>query len=149
DLVRRRVAAGTLRTDELIAGAIVGLVLVVGSTVLIVRYVARMPADYFVRSRPRPDHPVLAVLAIASRNLAGALLLIVGVVLALPGVPGPGVATIFIGFVLLDSPGKRRLELRLLRRPRLRAAIDRLRARHQQPPLELPPEPHPDTPGPS
>ena len=42
-----------------------------------------------------------------------------------------------IGLVLLDFPGKRRLEQRILARRRLRAAINRLRARFGREPLVL------------
>jgi hypothetical protein len=43
----------------------------------------------------------------------------------------------FIGFVLLEFPGKRRMERRLLARPRVRSAVDRLRTRFGREPLRL------------
>jgi len=72
------------------------------------------------------------------RNLAGATLVLLGVVLSVPGVPGPGLITLLVGLLLLDFPGKRRIEVAVLRRPRLRAAVDRARARRGRPPLDLP-----------
>jgi len=57
----------------------------------------------------------------------------------MPLVPGQGILTILIGLSLLDFPGKRNLELKLIRLRTVRKAINWIRARAQQPPLELPP----------
>jgi len=51
--------------------------------------------------------------------------------------PGQGLLTILIGLLLLDFPGKRALELRLLRRPALRGFLDRMRQRRGVPPFVL------------
>ena len=58
-------------------------------------------------------------------------------VLTLPGVPGQGMLTILIGLMLLDVPGKRRLERRIVGRRRILQAINRLRKRFGRPPLVL------------
>jgi hypothetical protein len=71
------------------------------------------------------------------KNLGGALLVLVGAIMALPGIPGQGVLTMIIGVTILDFPGKRRLEVRLLRRPRILGGLNRLRARFGRPPLVL------------
>ena len=102
----------------------------------------------------RPDHFVVEQSALARRfksvgariaysvakNLLGVVLVCVGVVLALPGVPGQGVLTILVGLVLLDIPSKRRFELRQVSRPRVLAAINKLRARFHKPPLIVEPD---------
>jgi hypothetical protein len=59
------------------------------------------------------------------------------VLLSLPGVPGQGILTILIGVMLLDFPGKRRLERWLVRRPAVFKGINRIRARFDKPPLVL------------
>ena len=46
-------------------------------------------------------------------------------------------ATILIGLMLIDLPGKRRLERKLVGRPRILRAINRLRKRFGSPPLVL------------
>jgi hypothetical protein len=52
----------------------------------------------------------------ASRILAGALLVVIGVVLALPGIPGPGLLVIFAGLGVLggEFDWARRLRERML-----------------------------------
>jgi hypothetical protein len=103
---------------------------------------SRLPEDFLIRPVPvivREGPGDWARLI--ARNVAGAMALVVGVLLSLPGVPGPGVATMLLGFLLLDFPGKRRLESRLLSRPHLLAAVNSLRRHLHRPPL-VPPHPH-------
>ncbi len=45
--------------------------------------------------------------------------------------------TILLGIMLLDFPGKRGLELKLVRRQQVRRALDGIRKRFNQPPLLL------------
>ena len=65
------------------------------------------------------------------------MLILIGIVLSLPGVPGQGILTILLGLIMLDIPGKRPWEARIVKRPSVRSAIDRLRAKCGKPPLEL------------
>lgn len=109
-----------------ISAAIVGVVL------------ARLPADYFVNPdarRPIDRHPVLKVLFIVARNAFGYFLIALGVVLSLPGVPGQGLLTVFMGVMLIDFPGKHRFERWLVTRRPILAGINRLRAKAGRPPL--------------
>ena len=62
---------------------------------------------------------------------------LLGIVLSIPGVPGQGLLTILLGIMLLDFPGKSTLERKLLGRPEIVKAINRLRARFDKPSLEL------------
>ena len=48
--------------------------------------------------------------------------------------------TILIGLMLMNFPGKRRLELRIIRIPAVHRGIAWMRKRYGQPPLELPEE---------
>jgi hypothetical protein len=52
--------------------------------------------------------------------------------------PGQGILTILIGISLLEFPGKRRLELAIVKRSSIRRAIDRIRQRSGTEPLNLP-----------
>jgi hypothetical protein len=99
------------------------------------------PADRFKGEGPtevgRDRHVVIRALAIVAKNLAGAVLVLLGLIMALPGVPGQGLLTALIGLTLLSFPGKRRLERRFVKVPALLRAINRVRARFARPPLEL------------
>lgn len=118
------------------------LVTFVGSIAIVTFVLVRLPATYFQTTHPRmfpwaESHPALRVLALIGKNVLGALLVLVGIILSLPGVPGQGLLTILLGIMLLDFPGKRRLELKLVRRASVLKTINRLRARFGKPALEL------------
>ena len=57
--------------------------------------------------------------------------------LAMLVLPGQGLLTILIGLMLLDFPGKRRLERRIVARPAILAMLNRMRARRGRDPLRV------------
>lgn len=104
--------------------------------------VARMPADYFVRKELPPGswrgrHPLIRWTLRATRNALGVALVLVGIPLV--PLPGPGFVTILAGLALVDFPGKRQLELRVLRVGGVSEGVNWLRARAGSPPLIVPP----------
>lgn len=120
---------------------VLGVLLAVGglivSTVVAGLILVFMPPDHFT-ARRKPLKGVRRITLAILKNLAGAALVLAGVVLSLPGIPGQGILTVFAGLLLLDIPGKRRLELALLRRPFVQRVIGRLRKRFKKEPLEIP-----------
>ena len=74
----------------------------------------RLPATYFLDRHQRglwiDQHPAVRWSGIVLKNVLGIGLIALGAVLSLPGVPGQGLLTILLGVMLLDFPGKRRLE---------------------------------------
>src|SRR5262245_41125890 len=106
---------------ELEIGGAIFVVSLVGSMALSAFMLCRLPEDYLRRQegatvldgRPRWQRVLLSV----GKNVLGVLLVALGIVLSLPGVPGQGVLTILIGVMLLDIPGKERVERWLFSRP--------------------------------
>jgi hypothetical protein len=101
----------------------------------------KIPAEYFKEDYPRtilPNHtPAVRYLAIAGKNILGILLVALGIVMSLPGVPGQGILTILLGIMLLDIPGKQSLEHKLVSRPQVLKTINKLRRRFGKPELIL------------
>lgn len=101
----------------------------------------RLPSNYFCHSRPRrfwtDRHPLIRWTGLVAKNLLGALAVVLGVILTLPGIPGPGLLMVLIGIMLLDFPRKREWERRLVSRPRILGTINQLRRRYGKPPLIL------------
>ena len=101
----------------------------------------KIPANYFSSHYTAdfmPGKPwIVRWSAVILKNLLGVFLILLGVVLSLPGVPGQGFLTILLGLIMLDIPGKRPLEARIIKRPTVSAAINDLRARFNKPPLIL------------
>ncbi|HEY2963161.1 MAG TPA: hypothetical protein VGJ37_12135 [Pyrinomonadaceae bacterium] len=101
----------------------------------------KIPANHFSKSRKTKfwsgPHPMLRAAGIVGKNIAGVLLVALGIVLSLPGVPGQGLLTVLLGIMLLDFPGRSSLEQKLLSRPSIVNAINSLRGRFGKPPLQL------------
>jgi|SRR6185369_15734648 len=101
----------------------------------------KLPKDHFSKRRKTKfwsgPHPALHAAKVIGKNVAGVLLVALGVVLSIPGVPGQGLLTILLGVMLLDFPGRHRLEQKLLSKPSIVNSINRLRKRFDKEPLEL------------
>ncbi len=101
----------------------------------------KVPPHYFSSKHSRdfmPNSPFLVRWgAVIAKNIAGVILILLGIVLSLPGVPGQGILTILLGIIFLDIPGKRPIEARIIKRPAVLSAINNLRAKYNKPPLEL------------
>jgi hypothetical protein len=101
----------------------------------------QLPATYFLDHHNRDlwidHHPCIRWTGILFKNAAGLGLVVFGLLLSLPGIPGQGLLTILLGLILLDFPGKRRLERWILRRPGILERVNRLRHRFGRPPLQL------------
>jgi hypothetical protein len=101
----------------------------------------KLPADHFSKNRKTKfwsgPRPWLHAAKVIGKNIAGILLVALGVVLSLPGVPGQGLLTVLLGIMLLDFPGRDRLEQKLLSKPSILNSINKLRDRFGKKPLEL------------
>ena len=119
-------------------GVGISVVLAIGSIALVAVVVVHWPADHFKPHLPGGRAEVRRhVVAKVARNAAGGLLILLGLVMALPGIPGQGVLTMIVGLTLIDFPGKQGLERRLIGRPHILRAINRVRARFGRDPLEM------------
>jgi len=131
---------GTTLTERVLWGAAVFAASSLLSLAAVTAVLVSLPADYFAHRAPAtagPRSPLVRAAWRVGKNLLGLVLVALGVVLSVPGVPGQGLLTILIGIILLDFPGKRALVQRLVGRPAVLGAINRLRARFRRPPMEL------------
>src|SRR5436305_164344 len=100
--------------------ACVMLAVTLGGIIVVILFLRRLPADYFVAPpRRSPQRSVWDVVRNVVRNVAGIALLILGLFLSLPLIPGPGVLAILVGLSLTNFPGKRKVEICILRLPYL------------------------------
>ena len=101
----------------------------------------KIPANYFSSHYVQdflPGSPwIVRWGAVVAKNLFGVFLVALGIILSLPGVPGQGILTILLGIIMLDIPGKRPLEARIIQRPSVLSAINNLRAKFNKSPLIL------------
>ncbi len=119
----------------------ISAVMFVASLVALPLLVVNIPTDYLTRQQPRPGrfegrHPALVLTLRLSKNLLGAILVVAGVVMLFT--PGQGLLAILVGVWLLDIPGKRHLEQRVIGQPKVLQAINAVRRKAHRPPLESP-----------
>lgn len=94
---------------------------------------ARIPEDYFVAERRPPTaHPLLRVL----KTLLGAALVVAGIAMLV--LPGQGLLTILLGLMLMEFPGKYKLERALVSRRFVLRILNAMRRRAGAPPLRVP-----------
>lgn len=108
---------------------------------LIAIVMVNIPAEYF-SSHYNPQFMtgkpwIVRWGAVILKNILGVFLVLLGIALSLPGVPGQGFLTILLGIIMLDIPGKRPFEARIIKRPAIQQSINKLRARFDKPPLIL------------
>ena len=129
--------SGFVHAEPLVALAAASAFVFLGTLAAIPFILVRLPADYFDIRIPRVwmkgAHPVLRIAGLFAKNVAGLIFLLAG--LAMLVLPGQGVLTILIGISLLDFPGKRRLEAKIVGYPTVFNVINSLREKFGRPPL--------------
>jgi hypothetical protein len=129
-------------TETLVALTVLSIVFFVGSLIAIPFILVRLPADFFDIRVPRPwmedHHPVLRVMGHLVKNLVGAIFLFAGFLMLF--LPGQGILTMLIGISMLDFPGKRKVEAKLIGQPTVLHAINGMREKFGKPPLIIAPD---------
>jgi hypothetical protein len=129
---------------ELLIAVLLFVTLSAAGMAIATAVIVRLPQTYFSEShsqRVDGGHPVRRWVTRILKNAVGVAVVVFGIVLSLPGVPGPGILTIVLGIMLMDFPGKRRLERWLISRPKVFAALNRLRNHHGKPAFILEDQP--------
>lgn len=122
---------GLISWQSVMFGVLLFLVTFAISLAIVSFIMVTIPADYFRKDTSRElwadKHPLVRFLGMFAKNLLGLLLVVLGILMSIPGVPGQGILTILLGIMLLDFPGKRDLEHRLVSQSRVHTAINKLR----------------------
>jgi hypothetical protein len=134
--------------QQIVWGVVLFVVTFTVSLAAVGLFVVMLPATFFLPSYRREfmhsRHPALRWTCIVLKNLLGLMLVVIGVGLSMPGMPGQGLLTILIGLILMDFPGKQRLERKIIGRPKVLGTVNSLRARFNKPPLLLDDEDEPE-----
>jgi hypothetical protein len=131
----------SLTLNQVLLGLGIFVVSLAFSFASIVIVLVKIPANYFSTHYKQdflPDSSwIVRWGAVIAKNLFGVFLILLGIVLSMPGVPGQGILTILLGIIMLDIPGKRPLEAKIIQRPAVLSAANKLRLRWDKPPLIL------------
>jgi hypothetical protein len=130
-------------TETLVTLTALSVVFFVGSLIAIPFILVRLPTDFFDTRVPRrwmeDHHPVLRILGHIVKNVVGAIFLFAGFLMLF--LPGQGILTMLIGVTMLDFPGKRRLEAKMIGQPAVLSTINNMRQKFGKPPLTIAPDP--------
>ncbi len=130
-----------LTWTQVMLGALISIVTFAASIALVVFFLVWLPPTYFHPAHNREfmnrHYQAVRWFGLVVKNLIGAIVVILGMIMALPGVPGQGLMTILVGLTLVDFPGKRKLEYKIISRPSVLRAVNRLRRKFSKPPLVL------------
>lgn len=128
--------------NEVLFGSLVtvSMIIFVGTLIVVPWALVRLPSGYFRRDRerriPMPAlHPLLRAVLLVLKNLLGGMFVILGVAMIV--LPGQGLLTILIGMLLIDFPGKYKVERYFVSRKPVLQSINWLRRRARRPPLQL------------
>lgn len=125
---------------EILLGVVLFVATSIGGLLAVAFLLVRLPADYFCESTVRDQNQRRTAYGWAIRiakSVLGVVAIILGILLSLPGVPGPGLLTILVGIMLIDTPKKRRLERWFISRPGILNSINDLRRKYNRSPMVL------------
>ncbi|KAA0445804.1 MAG: hypothetical protein FXV79_04550 [Candidatus Thioglobus sp.] len=121
--------------DLLIAIGAISAIIFVASLALLPWMLGKISANYFVKSKVKTKikNPWQLLVA-ALKTLAAILLLIAGIIMLIT--PGQGIATILLALLLLEFPGKRSLELKIINNNSTFKTLNWLRSKAGKPPFK-------------
>ena len=116
------------------------LIIFIASLLTLPWLVAKIPQDYFVPKNRQPtnwknQHPIVRLLTLMGKNLLGYGLILAGILMLF--LPGQGILTLVTGVLLIDYPGKFRIERKIVRTPAILNGLNWLRAKAKKPPLVI------------
>ena len=102
-------------------------------------FVAQIPEDYFMLSKRQTSKwqqqkPILRFIVVVAKNILGLSLIIGGLLMLV--LPGQGLLTIVTGLLLVNYPGKYKLEQKLVLMPSIYKALNWIRFKAKKPPLQ-------------
>ncbi|GBE07762.1 hypothetical protein BMS3Bbin11_01896 [bacterium BMS3Bbin11] len=110
------------------------------SLILVPMLVVRIPSDYFTHKKRHPKRPekyppVIRIIALILKNLLGLVLVLAGVLMLV--LPGQGLFTMVVGIMMMNFPGKYKLERWIVERGPVLRSINWLRRRAGHDPLNM------------
>ena len=104
-----------------------------GSLIIIPRLIINLPPDFFLKRKKSVSVKQIVVFRVTFfllKNFLGFLLLLCGILMLF--IPGQGLLTMFLGLVLLDFPGKYKLQLYCLKVRPVRRSLNWIRRKYEK-----------------
>jgi len=100
----------------------------IGTLIIVPIFVVNIPEDYFSNPRRNKRHHenvVLHYILLGLKNVLGFIFVLAGIAMLV--LPGQGLLTLLIGLIIMDFPGKYRLERWLISRPAMLKTLNWIR----------------------
>ena len=125
--------------EVLIGLGISSILIFIISIIGISWFVAQIPEDYFLSLKIKPtkwqqQNPILRLSVLFGKNIIGFSLIVGGLLMLV--LPGQGLLTIVTGLLLINYPGKYKLEQKLVAMPSVFKALNWIRVKANKPPLK-------------
>lgn len=105
--------------------------------------IVHLPSDYFINEKAdgfiNRQKGVWRISLLIAKNLAGALMLFMGFIMLF--VPGQGILTLLAGLSIMNFPGKRHLEIKLVSKEKVFSALNWIRTKGKRPRFQTPDKP--------
>ena len=104
-----------------------------GSLIIIPRLIINLPPDFFLKRKKSVSVKQIVVFRVTFfllKNFLGFLLFLCGILMLF--IPGQGLLTMFLGLVLLDFPGKYKLQLYCLKVQPVRRSLNWIRRKYEK-----------------
>lgn len=118
--------------------ATLSVVSFIGTLVLVPIFVVNLPEDYFIspkRNKRHHDNVLLHYTLLACKNVLGFVFILAGIAMLV--LPGQGLLTLMIGLIIMDFPGKYRLERRLISQSAILKTLNWIRRKAGKSELEV------------
>lgn len=122
--------------DMLMLVAVISAIIFVVTLLLTPYLLGLIASNYFTMENPHKleiKH-IGHVIAVIVRSVIGLMLLLAGIIMLVT--PGQGVISILLGLFLMEFPGKRKLELKIINHDPTFKTLNWLRAKANKPPFE-------------
>ena len=118
---------------------IVSIVMFIGSLILLPVLISFLPQDYFAKETPLESkwsgkYRLFRLPLRILKNLLGVVFVLAGIAMLV--LPGQGLLTVLLGLITMDLPGKRKLILWLVRKPKVFNAINWIRRKSNHPEMD-------------
>lgn len=108
----------------------VSIAVFLGSLIALPIVLIRMREDYLVHPPEKSKNMALVI----AKNVLGVALLAIGIAMLV--LPGQGVLMGIVGLMLVDFPGRHKLLMKLMQKPKVQRVITAIRRRGGKPPLQ-------------
>ncbi len=116
--------------DIMVMIGVISAIIFIISLAIMPWILGKVPANYFTNCEKYKSNIIITTL----KNIVGFVLLLAGVVMLVT--PGQGIVSIMLGLFLMEFPGKRTLELKLISNESTFKILNWLRSKAGKPPFE-------------